>query len=106
MVPYNRAYPLAICQDDDLLLSITEFDYDLTVDDFVRYFENRTGYKIKYPTKDGRKVNWQRTKAVFGDVKKEPAEMWEKILKGKLQDCWEIWREGKGPGIWNRKGVL
>lgn len=93
MVPYNRPYPQMIIQDPDLLMSIANFDYDLFNDDFVRYFEDRTGVKIKtFPDGSINRECWENTAKVFGDVMAYPIDRFQKIIKGKLQDCWEIWK--------------
>ena len=45
---YKRSGPVAICQDSEALLAVREFSFDLTDEDFVRYFEDRTGVRITW----------------------------------------------------------
>lgn len=73
-----RPYPKSICQETDVLLSINSFDYDLLNEDFRRYFTARTGIV----------VTAKCSQRCDEDVK----TTWEKNLKGRLQDAWELFR--------------
>jgi hypothetical protein len=72
---------VSICQDSDVLARVTEVDFDLEDEAFVRYFIARTGHDILRAD-----CGWpSKKKAIM-----RASERWEKIERGKLQDCWEL----------------
>jgi len=95
---YKRSGPVAICQDIEALLAVREFSFDLTNEDFVRYFEDRTGVRITWSPRCGYRPpnppfacsesEWKQfCKDVMADT-----DTPTRILRGKLQDCWELWQ--------------
>jgi len=98
---YKRSGPVAICQNIEALLAVREFSFDLTDEDFVRYFEDRTGVRITWSPRCGYGVTepdnppfacseaeWKQfCKDVMAD-----ADTPTRILRGKLEDAWELWQ--------------
>lgn len=87
----------AICQDQAKLLAMRHFDFDLTDMDFVRYFEERTGVQISR-TSYGLKCKedeWRETCEWIA----YPEDMVYRIMRAKLQDCWEIYCEHEMPAL-------
>jgi hypothetical protein len=117
--------PKMICQDMNVLERIFEYDYDLRNDDFMAYFRGRTGYGIycvgitiyHYETLNHQEIfaeefdfytNNPHMKC-DGFSAKECAQISvriNKINRGKLQDCWELFNEmptEKQEGIWHEE---
>jgi hypothetical protein len=92
---YRRSGPVAICQDIQAFLAVREFSFDLTDEDFVRYFEDRTGVCITWSPRCGYEhpfacsdKEWAK---VCADIMADD-ETPTRILRGKLEDCWELWQ--------------
>jgi hypothetical protein len=95
---YKRSGPVAICQDIEALLAVREFSFDLTDEDFVRYFEDRTGVRITWSPRCGYKYpnppfacsekEWAKVCADIAADTDTPT----RILRGKLEDAWELWQ--------------
>ena len=108
---WKRPHPEMICQDISILMKIDEYFFDLENEDFIKYFIKRTGIVIT----DSSLQPWEKTKEDLNDPNHEnfilKSESFEylngdmvplsgnerttiakghKILKGKLQDCWEL----------------
>lgn len=100
-----------ICQDEDVLDRVTEFDFDLNDDRFVQYYKDRTGIDLKSATIPwGRMVwlltsekaeDWLRnsTDCIYqGSKKTVPFAAREVFVninrrsRARLQDCWELYR--------------
>ncbi len=96
-------------QDPSVLLKITEYNYNLKYSNFVKYFEDRTGIELNLNdnntffllTSDNKTMqtwlkNSEEFKYLNGEVvpfeKREDHIIYMKILKGKLQACWELWQ--------------
>ena len=79
---WNRPFPKVLLQDIELLEKVTDYSFDLNNPDFVKYFIARTGTNILDP-----------------DVKLHlvmaSEEIHCKIVRGKMQDCWEIFNTGE-----------
>jgi hypothetical protein len=91
---YRRSHPRGICQNHDFLLAVTQFDFDLFDPDFVAYFEGRTGIQLRstggYFTPRNRSVEeWDEMVADLSSAEDETT----RILRGKLQDCWELYNK-------------
>jgi len=92
---YKRSGPNAICQDTEALLAVREFSFDLQDEDFVRYFEDRTGVCItwsprcdyEHPFACSEK-EWAK---VCADIMADD-DTSDRILRGKLEDAWELWQ--------------
>lgn len=67
-----------ICQDHDELSKITKFDYDIYNDDFVKYFEDRTGVIITKMERDYKEILHRDS---------NPDENHNVVTKQRLQDC-------------------
>lgn len=112
---WNRPYPLMICQDHDVLLSITEFSFDMDDQDFLKYFRSRTGLQIGKEKKADQKVflltspdaekwllespeyRYQESQfptsgmtVPFGRDREQAIKV-NRIMKARFQDCWEIY---------------
>lgn len=70
-----------ICQDNDVLLKITEYDYDLKDPEFYKYCQSRIGFE---PAKTTATFEWLANHHIL------TVDACLKIWRGKLQDCWEI----------------
>ena len=73
---------IAIEQDPKKLNKIKKFTYDIDNDDFVEYFESRTGIMIT-------KMDMNYKEVLHCNA--EPINDHTLITKQRLQDCWEIW---------------
>jgi len=103
--------PISICQDMNILLKITEYDYDLRNQEFEEYCRSRFGFcrpqDPKYfeqlcdLTTDKKKFfeSWKicgryASQEMIGKkISDDRLELeWKifNITRGKLQDCWEI----------------
>ena len=92
---FRRSGQKAICQDTEALLAVRKFSFDLTNEDFVRYFEDRTGicitwspccdYEFPFACTD---KEWQQVcrDTMQGD------ETFQRVIRGKLEDAWELWQ--------------
>lgn len=89
---FVRSHPKALCQDLPALLRVTEFDYDLTNEAFVAYFEARTGYVLNDPLHP---EYLPRAIALFANpaVPVDSFNPHWRITRAKLQDCWELFRQ-------------
>ena len=95
---YKRSGPVAICQDIEALLAVRQFSFDLTDEDFVRYFEDRTGVRITWSPRCG----YKHPNPPFACSDKEWAKVCAdimadddtptRILRGQLEDAWELWQ--------------
>ena len=92
---YHRSGLVAICQDTEALLAVREFSFDLTDEDFVRYSEDRTGVRITWSPRCGYEhpfacsdKEWAK---VCADIMADD-DTPTRILRGKLEDCWELWQ--------------
>jgi hypothetical protein len=112
-----RSHPNALCQDDAVLSTITEFDYDLSNKAFRSYLTHRglihvTGepgskretYLSDYRLTKGSYLSdayFQFAKEVDGKryrfTDREMEIGWEIILlsRARIQDCWEVWIASK-----------
>lgn len=79
---WKRPYPFQICQDSEVLLKVTKFNYDLTDKKFIEYVKSRTGIVLD-------SING------FLILDSIVTEMWKKLMKAKIQDCWELYKEMK-----------
>ncbi len=73
------------------------FDFDLTNMDFVRYFEERTGVMVSRNS-DGSCSNqkeWLQTCQWIAF----PEDDVYRIIRAKMQDCWEIYCEHEMPTL-------
>lgn len=109
---WKRKYPNMICQDINTLLKITEYSYDLTNKNFIKYFISRTCIQLGKEdnpnlayflltsdhattwllnSKDYKYANGENvtTKDRHIDVEIN------KIQCGKLQDCWELFKNNR-----------
>jgi hypothetical protein len=82
---WRRPYPNMICDDGDALARVTQFSFDLDDFEFVAYFIRRTGYNILEAD-----CGWEECKRSIHDLTLD--DTWRKIERGKLQDCWELYR--------------
>jgi hypothetical protein len=92
---YRRRAPQAICQDTAALLAVRETNFDLDDRDFVDYFIARTGVRIN---DNGRGPNYlahspcspqewaQKKRNIMHDD-----ETFLRIIRGQLEDCWELY---------------
>ena len=95
---FRRSGPNAICQDHEALLAVREFTFDLQDEDFVRYLEDRTGVRVTWSPRCG----YEHPNPPFACSDKEWAKVCAdimadddtptRILRGKLEDAWELWR--------------
>lgn len=123
---WTRPFPKQILQDPALLVKVTEYDYDLGDRAFLEYFIGRTGILIGcednwelaeklyfdpdwenwlltttelfYAETDdaGQYIGPGKTKMVpFGEAREDKVRVY-KILKGRLQDAWELYRAERG----------
>jgi hypothetical protein len=72
---------VALRQGVEYLMSITVFTFDPTNEDFVDYYEGRTGDLVT-----SCECGWQR---VLELLRNPPDDSW-KLTRAKMQDCWEI----------------
>ena len=116
---WHRPGAMAICQDIKTLEAVTEFDYDLSDRDFVRYYESRTGVQISlcdherfceldhagsWKDMANGPLNWRvplselprpRYLSNNEEVSDKEFQSWMgvwRIQRGKLQDCWELYK--------------
>tara|TARA_R110000868_G_scaffold411069_1_gene701689 strand:+ start:2038 stop:2568 length:531 start_codon:yes stop_codon:yes gene_type:complete len=87
---YRRQGPRALCQNHEDLLSITEFNFDLTDPFFIGYFVSRTG--IQLHERDGGVITADDWSAECAAII-EASDMPDKILRARLQDCWALYCE-------------
>ena len=114
--PWTRLTPFAVCQKYELLLMIESYDYDLTNVEFEKYCASRGVWHVA--GEEGSKLrefigDFRRTKEQYQAEKEfRYAEPWEgkqyrftrkeldegwkriRIARGRLQDCWEMFRAG------------
>lgn len=99
MTGWSGALPVSICQDIEVLLRITEYDYDLKNRDFEKYCRSRFGFsRATDPKYFEQECNLDITYDEFASYWAKKGETnialsWEifNIERGKLQDCWEIY---------------
>lgn len=123
---YKRLTPVAICQDIDTLLSVTEYSFDAGNAEFISYFTSRTGvvldgnhpeicrrralgllmtevpplsfYQAIIALDDEAYLSSELITYAYGSKKGQviPCEernlRTHRILRGKLQDCWELFQ--------------
>ena len=104
---YRRQGPRALCQNYDDLLSITEFNFDLTDPFFIGYFVSRTGILMqlsKYAPgilsmpkdEDGHLIGHTISAQEWAECCESisnPHDATDRILRAKLQDCWYLYCE-------------
>jgi len=104
---WKRPFPKQICQERDVLLKITKFNYDINDKKFILYVRSRTGIVLDLAllSEDRRRKEeedrrnkgledyWENSKKLF-DKDSVVEETWMKITKSKIQDCWELYNEG------------
>ena len=83
---WKRPFKYMICQDINILQKIHTFSYDLENEDFLKYFLGRIGSMITMTD-----IGWDNEKKLL-HPDNEPDEISDKITKGKLQDCWELYQ--------------
>jgi hypothetical protein len=114
--PWSRPGPQALCQDTDLLLLVSEYDYDLSRPDFQAYCRSRGilymagtpgttrwEYSEHYGTTKAefldnpyfqyaQEVNGQRHRFTQDDMETQ----WRItcLARAQLQDCWELFSQG------------
>jgi hypothetical protein len=89
---YRRQGPHALCQEHAYLLAATKFDYDLSDPEFVAYFERRTGIALR--STGSYSSPRHRTREEWDDMAwhiMNGDETPDRILRGRLQDCWELY---------------
>jgi len=108
---WKRPCPTMICQEHDVLLSLTDYSFDLDDLEFVQYFRSRTGIALgkedkpelsRFLLTDPDAERWLLESPEYryqlsGETipfgkDREIAVKRERILKGRLQDCWELYR--------------
>jgi hypothetical protein len=113
---WKRPYPQMICQDKDILMKITEYDFDLNDEAFREYLEKRGICSFKNFTPGimlleqiiDFLMNWDEDRVMndpslaysqsglqFDKAHREVSLRIWKIMKGKMQDCWEIYKENE-----------
>lgn len=105
----NPAAPLALCQDIDVLKRISEYDFDYSAPEFREYCKRRgivwlsiapkyleTTIKVYSVWSDERIRKDYFKESITGyqydDDDKDGFMQILRIQKGKLQDCWELYR--------------
>lgn len=111
---WKRPHPEMICQDHEVLLRVHDYSYDLGNEDFTRYFISRTGIQIGKEEKP-ELARWLLTSpkaerwllespdykylngemVPFGQEREIDIKI-SRILKGRLQDCWELFLKTEG----------
>jgi len=101
---WSRGYPKMICQNVDVLSAVNDYSFDVNNHEFIEYFRCRTGivwddHKVFLTTSD-QAEHWLLNSPDFRYMaSQEPVEFGHardqevflnRILKGKLQDCWEL----------------
>jgi hypothetical protein len=96
---YHRPHPRGICQDHDFLLAVTQCDFDLTDPEFVAYFEGRTGVQLRKtgPYKNPRQRTPEEWESMVAEITSSN-DMPILVLRGRLQDCWELYQSVEGSG--------
>jgi hypothetical protein len=92
---FRRSGPNAICQDHEALLAVREFTFDLQDEDFVRYFEGRTGVAITWSPRCGYAAPFACSDKEWQQVCRDTMqgdETFQRIIRGKLEDAWELWQ--------------
>ena len=92
---FRRSGPNAICQDHEALLAVREFTFDLTDPDFVSYFESRTGICISHSPASDYKLEFLATEKEWQTICRDTMqgdETFQRIIRGKLEDAWELWQ--------------
>lgn len=92
---FRRSGPNAICQDHEALLAAREFTFDLSDEDFVRYFEDRTGVRITWSPRCDYETPFACTDKEWQQVCRDimaDEDTPTRILRGKLEDAWELWQ--------------
>jgi len=79
---WKRPQPITICQIPDILVKITEYDFDWDDLEFLKYVKARTGMTIKPSSKD--------VLLPVPDDSKTTTKI-IRITLGTLQDCWEVY---------------
>jgi len=112
---WKRPYPKMICQNSNILKNITEYNYDLTNTEFINYFRSRTGillHKCEDVELEHFLLNSSTSKAATNWLLNSPEYKYHtgvavskydrlidieinKVLRGKLQDCWELFSNNK-----------
>ncbi len=111
---WKRPCDTMICQDTKVLLKIREYSFDLSNEGFVRYFKGRTGISLGKEDKpelslflltspeaeewlltshDYKFLNGETVPFGIDEYGLNPREIdvrINKISKGMLQDCWEL----------------
>jgi hypothetical protein len=115
--PWRRPSPVSLCQEIELLPLVSEYDYDLSDNEFQKYCVSRGVLQVA-GEKGSRRweymLNYSKTKEdFFNDVyfqfskeyqgsrykyNEEEMNIHWNILhtgRGQLQDCWEIYCQSK-----------
>ena len=99
---WKRPMPQTLCQDVDALLKVTDYSFDTSNRDFLRYFENRTGYYIGADPHHPQILSrierglMQPLPPGYFEMQCQVANNRDdnrihRIYRAKLQDCWEIY---------------
>ncbi len=115
---WKRPHKKAVCQDYHALMAVHEYDFDLDNPEFLNYFIERTGICIGSEEKpelarwlliSPKAKEWLRTSKDYRYIKsgevvplgkeREGAIITNKILKGRIQDCWELFAEKWEMGV-------
>jgi hypothetical protein len=112
--PWKRSYPVSLCQEYDLMLLVTDYDYDLSDEHFQKYcaergvlqvageigsrrWEYMLDYtKLKEDFFNDAYFQYAKVKEDGSAYKYSDEEMnihWENLFisRVQLQDCWEIY---------------
>ena len=92
---WKRPYPKAICQDPEILESVTAFTYDIHDDAFVDYFESRSCWSLRKAapnSEDSPEILVKRRKILDADAATPVEPAWIQSTKAQLQDCWELYK--------------
>ncbi len=112
---WKRPSPKTRCQKPAILLKITTYSYNLDDRQFLLFFEKRTGIQLnkkdpqvskwlftKWLLTDSNVEGWLRTsnEHVYSDGRRVPlgkqrelAVRNNRIMRGRLQDCWELYKK-------------
>ena len=106
---WKRPVPTMICQDHDVLMAITEYSFDMDDEAFMAYARSRTGIQFgkedkaelaRFLLTDPDADRWLLESPDFrylnGEMvpfgrDRELKVKFHKIMRGRLQDCWELY---------------
>ncbi|MFA7346878.1 MAG: hypothetical protein WCZ86_03865 [Desulfurivibrionaceae bacterium] len=108
---WRRVHPMQICQEPSALLAVSSYSYDLSNKHFVSYFLDRTGIDLHHDHLDRRRIffitapwpeverwilsspelTYLGTGLPVAEMERHSMVKVWKIMRAKLQDCWEIW---------------